>query len=833
MNSTYTTLSLIKQLLKVFSIALLIIIWGTTSSLAQVNSNQEIDNIVIDGDSEGRIFNGIGGVSAGASTRLLYDYPEKEREQILDYLFKPNYGANIQILKVEIGGDLNSTDGAEASHMRKPNEVNCNRGYEWWLMKEAKKRNPDIKLAGLAWGSPSWVGDNFWVEKNIDYHLEWLNCAEEEHDLTIDYMGGWNERPHDEKRFDWFISWKDALKDNYPHIGLIGDDRCCTNRDDLWQVVDDMYANEEYMEAIDVVGIHFACGHRSEHKECYSPENAKELEQPLWMSENSAQGHDIGGLTTTRAINRMYIDARITGYMTWSPISAWYANIELADTGLMLAEWPWSGFYLVDKNIWAFAHTAQFTEPGWKYMDSAVGYLTNGASHVALQSPNGNDFSLIIEALDAQTVQDATFSVADNFSSDSVYVWETNMRSQAKSDYFVDRGALALENNEFKLKVKPGYVYSITTTTGQIKGVDKPDADMANLMELPYEEDFENYNEGELARFYSDINGAFETAACGGGRDGMCYRQELEAQPISWAHGNILPATVLGDSRWWGNYTISTEVFMEEDGYIEIAGRVTAVRRATQITGYHLQVRTSGEWELYRIDLRGMEDNEKQVIASGNNISFPVHEWHKVALKMQGSQLTVIINGEEVDTVEDSYYTTGNTALKVSPWHHAQFDNVKITKNGDWPHFVPKHNMRIYATSDHIENTGNGDFKVENAIDGRPETVWQSEWKPKQDLPQSVTVELGGFYDVAGIVYQPRLNNSQNGMITKYNVYLSSDGVNFERVKSGTWQTGTSTKVTLLDEAEVNTEARFVRFEAEEGVDGSASIGELDIMIAD
>jgi galactosylceramidase len=23
---------------------------------------------------------------------------------------------------------------------------NYNRGYEWWLMKEAKKRNPDIKL---------------------------------------------------------------------------------------------------------------------------------------------------------------------------------------------------------------------------------------------------------------------------------------------------------------------------------------------------------------------------------------------------------------------------------------------------------------------------------------------------------------------------------------------------------------------------------------------------------------------------------------------------------------------------------------------------------------
>ncbi len=821
-----------KQLLKIAGIILWSMSFCFASAQAQNNPGKS-DTIIIDGRDEGRIFQGIGAVSAGASSRLLYDYPEPERSQILDYLFKPNYGANIQLLKVEIGGDLNSTDGAEASHMRTPDEVNCNRGYEWWLMTEAKKRNPDIKLAGLAWGSPAWVGDNFWVKKNIDYHLEWLNCAEKEHGLTIDYMGGWNERPHDERRIDWFIDWKKALVENYPHIELIGDDRCCTNRKDLWRVVDDMYEHEEFMKAIDVVGIHFACGHRTEHKECYSPDKAKELEQPLWMSENSAQGHDIGGLTTTRALNRMYIDARITGYMTWSPISAWYANIELADTGLMLAEWPWSGFYLVDKNIWAFAHTAQFTKPGWKYMDNAVGYLTNGSSHVALQSPDGNDFSIIIEALDAKVVQRAMFSVKDNFPADSVYVWETNMRSKSKEDYFVNKGAVAIENGEFDLTVKPGFVYSITTTMGQSKGTAKPNSTMAEMMELPYEEDFESYNEGELARFYSDINGAFETAACGGGRDGMCYRQELKEQPISWAHGNILPATVFGDPRWWGDYTISTDVILEEDGFIEIAGRVSAVRRATQITGYHLQVSTSGNWELYRIDLRGMEENEKQVIATGNNISFPAGKWHNVALQMKGKELTVIINGSEVGTVEDTYYTTGNAALKVSPWHHAQFDNVKIVRTSEWPHFVPKNNLRIYATSDHIENTGNGDFKVENAVDGRPETVWQSEWEPRQELPQSVTIELGGFYDVGGIVYQPRLNNSRTGMITKYNVYLSSNGVDFEKVKSGTWKTGTSTKIALLDDdVEANTVARFVRFEAVEGVDGSASIGELDIMIA-
>jgi hypothetical protein len=90
--------------------------------------------IKIDGTGKGRIFEGIGAVSAGASSRLLIDYPEPQRSQILDYLFKPHYGAPLQHLKVEVGGDTNSTDGSEPSHMRTRTDENYDRGYEWWLM---------------------------------------------------------------------------------------------------------------------------------------------------------------------------------------------------------------------------------------------------------------------------------------------------------------------------------------------------------------------------------------------------------------------------------------------------------------------------------------------------------------------------------------------------------------------------------------------------------------------------------------------------------------------------------------------------------------------------
>ena len=94
---------------------------------------------------------------------------------------------------MEIGGDTNSTDGSESSIEHASGSVNCGAGYEWWLAEQAKARNPSIKLYGLAWGAPGWVGSTFWTTATINYLVSWLNCASS-HGLTINNLGGWNER---------------------------------------------------------------------------------------------------------------------------------------------------------------------------------------------------------------------------------------------------------------------------------------------------------------------------------------------------------------------------------------------------------------------------------------------------------------------------------------------------------------------------------------------------------------------------------------------------------------------------------------------------------------
>jgi hypothetical protein len=74
--------------------------------------------ITISATDTGKFFEGLGGVSGGGATSvLLMSYPEPQRSQILDLMFKPNFGASMTTLYSEVGGDCNSTESTEPSHM--------------------------------------------------------------------------------------------------------------------------------------------------------------------------------------------------------------------------------------------------------------------------------------------------------------------------------------------------------------------------------------------------------------------------------------------------------------------------------------------------------------------------------------------------------------------------------------------------------------------------------------------------------------------------------------------------------------------------------------------
>lgn len=93
-----------------------------TVAAAAVNADhQPAQQQVIDVDlrkiSSVFTYDGHGGLADAGSSRLLMDYREPQRSQILDYLFLPSFGASLHMLKIEIAGDSQSTDGTGPSHL--------------------------------------------------------------------------------------------------------------------------------------------------------------------------------------------------------------------------------------------------------------------------------------------------------------------------------------------------------------------------------------------------------------------------------------------------------------------------------------------------------------------------------------------------------------------------------------------------------------------------------------------------------------------------------------------------------------------------------------------
>lgn len=90
--------------------------------------------------------------------------------------------------------------------MHDPWTTDFNRGYEWFLMKEAKARNPAIKLYGLPWAFPQWVScapgtlvnctNNPYSNpaQTAAYVTSFVEGAKNVYGYDIDYIGSWNER---------------------------------------------------------------------------------------------------------------------------------------------------------------------------------------------------------------------------------------------------------------------------------------------------------------------------------------------------------------------------------------------------------------------------------------------------------------------------------------------------------------------------------------------------------------------------------------------------------------------------------------------------------------
>uniref|UniRef100_A0AAQ5YPL3 Galactocerebrosidase n=1 Tax=Amphiprion ocellaris TaxID=80972 RepID=A0AAQ5YPL3_AMPOC len=638
--------------------------------------------VLTDGDKLGRVFDGIGGLSGGGATsRLLVNYAEPYRSQILDYLFKPNFGASLHILKVEIGGDAQTTDGTEPSHMHYDNDENYFRGYEWWLMKEAKKRNPNITLIGLPWAFPGWVGrGKNWPYDYPDitaaYVVKWILGAKQYHDLDIQYVGV-SVNPcllcfhlHQLLRYTLDKSGLEAVR--------------IVASDNLWEpIVVSLLLDPELSSAVDVIGAHYPG--------TITVTEALKTQKKLWSSEDYSSFNDeVGGGCWARILNQNYVNGLMTATISWNLVASYYEDLPFGRDGLMTAEEPWSGNYVVESPIWITAHTTQFSQPGWTYLQT-VGHLEHGGSYVALTDGKGN-LTVVIETMTHDhsvcirpplppfnvTSQNATFQLKGSFTSiEELQVWRSQFNFKTKKPYFFEKlPPLKVLNGSFTLSLAEDEVYTLTTITTGNKG-SYPDPPPSAPFPKVYKDNFDVLNPPfSEAPDFADQTGVFEyyVNLTDPGPHLFTLRQVVTQRPITWATDADQTISVIGDHQWQ-DLTVSCDIFMEniQTGGVFVAARVDkgggSVRSAR---GVFFWVFADGSYRVTN-DLAG-----QTVLAEGLS-GTQAFGWYTLTLTVQGQYASGLLNGfplwrnAVVLTPKNGWAAIGTHSFEL-----AQFDNFSV-----------------------------------------------------------------------------------------------------------------------------------------------------------
>ncbi|XP_006785921.1 galactocerebrosidase isoform X2 [Neolamprologus brichardi] len=636
--------------------------------------------VLSDDGGLGRVFDGIGGLSGGGATsRLLVSYAEPYRSQILDFLFKPNFGASLHILKVEIGGDAQTTDGTEPSHMRYENDENYYRGYEWWLMKEAKKRNPNITLIGLPWAFPGWVGrgKNWpydYPDVTATYVVNWILGAKQYHDLDIQYVGIWNERSFD-------IKYIKVLRNMLDKVGLIGVGIIAADGD--WSVANSMILDPYLNNSVDVIGAHYPG--------TTTITEALKTQKKLWSSEDySTFNNEVGGGCWARILNQNYVNGQMTATISWNLVASYYEDLPFGRDGLMTAEEPWSGNYVVESPIWITAHTTQFTQPGWTYLQT-VGHLAQGGSYIALTDGKGN-LTVVIETMTHNhsvcirpplppfnvTSQNATFWLKGSIASiKELQVWRSQFDFKTnKPSFFEKLKPLKLVDGSFTLNLAEDEVYTLTTVITGSKG-SYPDPPPSARFPKVYKDDFDvrrpPFSE---APYFADQTGVFEyyINLTDPGPHVFTLRQVLTERPITWATDADQTISVIGD-YYWQSLTVTCDVFMEKmnAGGVFIAARVDkggqSIRSAK---GVFFWVFADGTYKVTN-DLVG-----ETVLAEGQS-GTEVHSWYTLSLTVKGQYASGSLNGYPL--WKNAVVLTpkaGWAAIGTRSFELAQFDNFAL-----------------------------------------------------------------------------------------------------------------------------------------------------------
>lgn len=703
--------------------------------------------VTIDGNTintdDGTVYRGLGVVTGNNSSRLLMDYKTENPDaywEIMNLLFKPDYGAGLTHVKIEFGTDVNSSSGTEPSIMRSVDEeADVTRGAGFMFAADALSINPDITVDLLRWGEPKWVADAFEESTEAGHaaRYKWYKAAIDKayktYGIKFTHISA-DANEADRIDTEWIICFADALEKetdecyDYGSIKIVASDEVGT-----WKISKEMMENEELRNAVDILG---------EHYNTWADKNAKTLNKEygkeIWYTEGVAStniarlavnsnGSGINGtngaLDVCNRIINGYYNGRMTMYEYQPAVAAYYSGAKYFPKSLLNAQTPWSGYYEADCGIWTSAHFTMFMKNGWRYVDSAC-YGDGKEAHAISETTNNymtvtdtetGDYTIVI-CNDSEEQRNYTFTLENMTKADApIYVWETrgpDERQAYDANYFKHIGTYKPCENRFSIEVKP---YSIVTITTLDKTADTSvyNCKYEDIpLNINYSDDFEYSDEFLSARGYAplyttDYGGAFEVDTVDGNKV-LMQKINMDNKPTDWRfRGTPNPITSLGDDRW-SNYNAEINFKLVDDSdrnYISFGVRYLLAELDTNNAenGYSLKVMPSGTWSLRK---------NNRSVADGVIDDFDSTSWHTVKITANGKNITAYLDGNELTTYYDeSGYANSGRIMIGSGLYNNLFDNLNVTPIEGVQHTITRiddHDASVTYTGDWYRTVPDG-----------------------------------------------------------------------------------------------------------------------------
>ncbi|PKG22783.1 glycoside hydrolase family 30 protein [Niallia nealsonii] len=166
-------------------------------------------------DQKHRIIEGFGGCFNELGYTALENLPEKEKEKVLDDLFLPNGDCKFNICRLPIGASDYALEWYSLNEVDEDYEMeyfSIERDHKYLIpyIKEALKRNPEIKLFASPWSPPTWMktpkaynyGKLRWEKKVLEayalYFVKFVEAYKQE-GITIHQIHVQNEVVADQK----------------------------------------------------------------------------------------------------------------------------------------------------------------------------------------------------------------------------------------------------------------------------------------------------------------------------------------------------------------------------------------------------------------------------------------------------------------------------------------------------------------------------------------------------------------------------------------------------------------------------------------------------------